>query len=155
MENAYFFRLFETKSFLKISLVNVKKSTEICSHLLTMSLKLRVLFLCCYFVKTEKTRSAGIELFRSSHQWSSVKKGVLGNFAKFTGKPLCQSLFFNKVAGFRPEILLKKRLWHRRFPGNFAKFLRTPFFTEDLWTTASNFWKLFELSVEIRQGRSR
>ena len=26
----------------------------------------------------------------------SVKKGVLRNFAKFTGKDLCQSLFFNK-----------------------------------------------------------
>ena len=27
------------------------------------------------------------------------KKAVLRNFAKFTGKQLCQSLFFNKVAG--------------------------------------------------------
>ena len=27
------------------------------------------------------------------------EKGVLRNFAKFTGKHLCQSLFFNKVAG--------------------------------------------------------
>ena len=27
------------------------------------------------------------------------KKGVLKDFAKFTGKYLCQSLFFNKVAG--------------------------------------------------------
>ena len=27
------------------------------------------------------------------------KKGVLRNFAKFTGKHLCQSLFFNKVSG--------------------------------------------------------
>ena len=42
---------------------------------------------------------------------------------KFTGKHLCQSLFFNKVAGLRP--LLKN--WHRCFPVNFAKFLRTPF----------------------------
>ena len=32
------------------------------------------------------------------------KKGVLRNFAKFTGKHLCPSLFFNKVAG-RPETL--------------------------------------------------
>ena len=34
-----------------------------------------------------------------------MKKGVLKNLAKFTGKHLCQSLFFNKVAGLRPEIL--------------------------------------------------
>ena len=55
------------------------------------------------------------------------KKGVLRNLAKFTGKHLCQSLFFNKVGDFRPATLLKKRLWHRCFPVNFAKFLRTTF----------------------------
>ena len=42
------------------------------------------------------------------------------------------SLFFNKVAGLRPATLLKKRLWHRCFPVDFVKFLRTPFFTEHL-----------------------
>ena len=55
------------------------------------------------------------------------KKGVLRNFAKFTGKHLCQSLFFNKVACLRPATLLKMRLWHRCFLVNFAKFLRTSF----------------------------
>ena len=34
-------------------------------------------------------------------QRCSVKKGVLKNFAKFTGKHLCESLFFNKAAGLR------------------------------------------------------
>ena len=38
------------------------------------------------------------------------KKGVFRNFTKFTGKHLCQSLFFNKVAGLRAATLLKKRL---------------------------------------------
>ena len=28
----------------------------------------------------------------------AVEKDVLGNFAKFTGKQLCQSIFFNKAA---------------------------------------------------------
>ena len=46
------------------------------------------------------------------------KKGVLRNFTKFIGKDL--SLFFNKVAGL-------KRLWHRYFPMNFVKVLRTSF----------------------------
>ena len=36
------------------------------------------------------------------------KKGVLRNFAKFTGKYLCQSLFVNKVAGKRLATLLKR-----------------------------------------------
>ena len=53
------------------------------------------------------------------------KKGVLRNFAKFIGKHLCQSLFFNKV-------VFKKRLWHRCFTVSFAKFLKAPFFTEYL-----------------------
>ena len=37
---------------------------------------------------------------------------------------------FNKVAALRPATLLKKILWHRCFPVNFEKFLRTPFVTE-------------------------
>ena len=56
-----------------------------------------------------------------------MKKGVIRNLTKFTGKPLCQSLFFNKVAGLRLATLLKKRFWHWCFPVNFVKFLRTPF----------------------------
>ena len=71
-------------------------------------------------------------LSRSSHQRCSLKKGVLRNFAKLTGKFLCQSLFFNKVAGLRPATLLKKRLWHTCFPVNFAKFLRNLFYRTPL-----------------------
>ena len=36
-----------------------------------------------------------------------LEKVVYKNFAKFTGKHLCQSLFFNKVAGLRPNISKK------------------------------------------------
>ena len=36
---------------------------------------------------------------RSRHRRCSMRKGVLRNVAKFTGKHVCQSLFFNKVAG--------------------------------------------------------
>ena len=46
--------------------------------------------------------------FRTSRPEVFCKKSVLRNFTKFTGKHLCQGLFFNKVAG-------------------------TPFFTEHLW----------------------
>ena len=55
---------------------------------------------------------------RSSHQRCSIKKGVLRNFAKFTGKHLCRSLFLIKL----------QALWHRCFSVNFAKFLETPFY---------------------------
>ena len=70
--------------------------------------------------------------FRSSRSEVFFKKGVFKNFAKFTGKHLCQSLFVNKISGLRPATLLKKKLWHKGFPVNFMKFLRTPFFIEHL-----------------------
>ena len=53
---------------------------------------------------------------RSSRPEVFCKKGVLNNFAKFTGKHLCQRFSFNKVAGCGTC-----------FPVNFAKFLKTPF----------------------------
>ena len=71
--------------------------------------------------------------YTSSRPEVSCMKGVLRNFAKFTGKHLCQILFFNKVPGLRPVTLLKKRLWHRCFPDSFGKFLRTPFIIEHPW----------------------
>ena len=61
-------------------------------------------------------------MFRNSRPKVFCKKDILKNFGKFTRKHLCQSLFFNKVAGLR----------HRRFPVNSAKFLRTPFLIEHL-----------------------
>ena len=65
--------------------------------------------------------TAIIKNSRSSRPEVFCKKGVLENVAKFTGKHLCQSLSFNKVASLRSEILLKKRLWHKCFPVNFAR----------------------------------
>ena len=63
-------------------------------------------------------------LFRSSHRRCSVKKGVLKNFANFTGKHLCWSPFWILLQVFRPATLLKKKiLQHWCFP---VKFLRTP-----------------------------
>ena len=74
-----------------------------------------------------KYTSESFGQYRRNHQRCSVERGVLGNFATFTGKHLCQSLFFNKVGGLRPAALSKKTLWHTCFPVNFEKFQRTPF----------------------------
>ena len=41
---------------------------------------------------------------RSNH-WCFVKKVFLENFAILTGKQLCWSVFFNKVAGFQAFFL--------------------------------------------------
>ena len=63
--------------------------------------------------------------YRSSCPEVFCIKCVLKNFAKFTGKYLCQSLFFNKVAGLQAcNFILKKWLWYRSFPVNFVKFLK-------------------------------
>ena len=59
-----------------------------------------------YFALFRSTTSGNA---KSSHRRCSVRRVVFRNFAKFTGKHLCQ------------------RLWHKYFPLNFAKFLRTPF----------------------------
>ena len=81
------------------------------------------LCVCFLFPRSFNTNSTVFLFFRSSLPKVFCKKGALRNFAKLTGKHLCQSLFFNKVAGLRPATLLRKRLWHRWFPVNFAKFL--------------------------------
>ena len=52
-----------------------------------------------------------INQLESSRPEVFYKKGVLKNFTKFPGKHLSQIP--------RPATLLKKRLWHRRFIGNF------------------------------------
>ena len=50
-----------------------------------------------------------------SSEGGLYNKGGLKNFVKFTRR-----------LGW-PATLLKNRLWHRCFPVNFTKFLRTPF----------------------------
>ena len=74
-----------------------------------------------------------VELYQNAEavaQVCSVKKVPLD--IEFTGKQLCQSLFFNKVAGLqaldlKPATLSKKDSGTGYFPVNFAKFLRTHF----------------------------
>ena len=83
---------------------------------------------------TEKNRNIRPDVFF---------RGIPRNFAKFTGKHLCQSLFLNKVAGLRSETLLKERPWHRCFFSEFCEnskstlFHRTPLVAASGRTT---FW---------------
>ena len=57
-----------------------------------------------------------------------MKNGVLRNFAKSTGKHLCQSLNF-----------IKKEPLAQVFSCEFSKTSKNTFFTEHVWTTASAF----------------
>ena len=82
---------------------------------------------------------------KSSRPEVFCKKGVLSN-----------SQNSQENTGARNS-LLKKSLWHRCFPVNLAKFLRTAFFTEHLPVAASvngpflpihcNFFKLTKVVI--------
>ena len=65
--------------------------------------------------------------FRSSHLRCSVKKGVLRNFIKFTGKHLCQRSFFNKVAGLACNFIKKESL-AQVLPCEFFEISKNTFF---------------------------
>ena len=108
-------------------------------------------------------------LSRSSLPEVFCKKGVLRNLAKFTGKNLCQSLFFTKkrlwyrcfpvnfylrpATIFRSANLFKKRLWHRCFPVDFLKFLRTPFFIEYRRWLLLSFYNWFVINQLLLRNR--
>ena len=65
---------------------------------------------------------------RSSHRRCSVRKGVLRNLAKFTGKHLYLSPFFNKEA-FN---CIKKETLAEVFSCEICKISKNTFFTEHL-----------------------
>ena len=51
-----------------------------------------------------------LALYRSSRLQVFPEIGVLENLAKLTGQHFCRGPFLNKVGGFQPATLLKRRL---------------------------------------------
>ena len=67
-----------------------------------------------------------------------MKKCVLKNFAKFTGKHLCQSLFFHNVAGLSYVSNFTKKETLAAFScGLCKKISQNTYFKDDLQTTVS------------------
>ena len=62
-------------------------------------------------------------------------------------EPVIQGCSVKKVFSLRPVTLLKKRLWHGRFPLNFAK---NTFFTEHLWANASECFMSYKYQQEYK-----
>ena len=60
-----------------------------------------------------------LSVWRSSHRRCSGIKGVLRNFTKFTGKHLCQSFFFNEVAGAESGNFIEKENLAQVFSSEF------------------------------------
>ena len=67
-------------------------------------------FSICDFFIFQKKIVFNFLKYRNSCSQMFIKIVVLKNSAIFKGKHLCWSLFFNKIGGLRPAILLKKRL---------------------------------------------
>ena len=89
---------------------------------------------------------------------------VLENFTKFTENSCVIVSFSIKLPVLGLQPLLKKRLWHRCFPVNFAKFLRAPFFIEHLWwlllesneTLFIFIWRIFQVAeTAVRRCSSK
>ena len=72
---------------------------------------------------------------RSNFQTCSIIKIVIRNFAKFTEKNLCQSLFLNKVAGL--SNFIKKETLAQVFSCQFSGTFKNTHFREHLRTTVS------------------
>ena len=71
-------------------------------------------------------------IFRSSCPEVFCKKGVLKNFVKLTAKHMRRSLFFKRL-----KIKFKKKTLAKAFSFEFCETFKNTFFTEHLWTTAS------------------
>ena len=89
------------------------------------------LFICLfcffrYFIQNPDT------IFRSNRLEVLCRKSVLRNFAKLTGKHLCQSLFFNKVAGQACNFI-KKQTLTQVFSREFCEISNNTSFTKHLW----------------------
>ena len=78
------------------------------------------------------------------------KKRCSQKFRKFTGKHLCQSLFFNKVAGLGPVTLTKKETLAQVFSCEICEISYNVFFTEHLQATASACYYYINQSIGLK-----
>ena len=125
-------------------------------------LKSKIIYYCNFkrfdeqkFIAHVKNADFSFETDKSSCSEVFCKKGVLENFTKFTGKHLCQSLFFN--CNF-----IKEETVAQVFSCEFGEFLKNTFFfnrtplvaasfeTDDPNETYSALTNTFSLIVEKR-----
>ena len=78
----------------------------------------------------------------------TCRRSVLQNFAIFTEKHLCWSLFFNTVAGLRTYSVMKRNLQRRCVTVNIAKFYKHLF-----WRTPADNCFFLDLVVGEKERR--
>ena len=110
-------------------------------HFLHCSVNICFIILTFYCMKIKPTYYYSTEAVN----WRcSVKRSVLRTSAKFTGKHLCQSLFFNKVVGSL-QLYYKRDSGTGIFSVNLVKFLRTP--TLKNWSNEREWRKTSEANL--------
>ena len=80
----------------------------------------------------------------------SYKNSCSWKWRKIHKKSLCWSLFFNKGGRWRPATLFKKRLHHRSFPENYAKFLKTAFWQNTSWWMLLRVIEVIEIISNVK-----
>ena len=99
-----------------------------------------MLLQCSSFVCNPKCgRSWELTIFTKSSEAVARRcsvKEVLLEISQNSQENSCTKVSF--LIKLQPSTLLKKRLWDRCFPVNFAKFLRAAFLTEYLWWLLPN-----------------
>ena len=74
------------------------------------------------FIGIDSENWFSVRIGRSSQPREFYEKGVLKNFAKFTGKYLCQSLFLIKLQTWGVQLYLKRGFGTVAFLLNFEEF---------------------------------
>ena len=85
-----------------------------------------------------------VSFFFNSIRQNTAQKEI---FEIFFCHNLCSILSKSNLSA----TLLRKRHWHRCFPANFAKFLKTPFLTEHLWWLHLDISEKFYISSNENQ----
>ena len=99
---------------------------------------------CCFVLLLLTQLDFGEYSSKQEQKNRSTRPEVFLNISQSSQENTCARISF--LIKKRPEACnLKKILWHRCFPVNFAKFLRAPFFTEQLW------WLLLKKTTTNRQ----
>ena len=79
-----------------------------------------------------------INHLNSFNIWTEISRHLIHHVCSF-----CSQILSLKIITWPKSLfLLKKRLWHRCFPVNFVKFLRTPFFRTPLGDCFYKAWRL-------------
>ena len=90
------------------------------------------------FLRTSANGSFCRQFYRSSHRRSSVRKGVLRDFAKFTGNTCPRVSFLIKLHA-QGWNFIKKEVLKQVFSCELCEISKSTFFTEHLQAIASRF----------------